>query len=115
MKVADLDPRPTERVSFDGWAQRVDAPLAVGCYVLAAFNGDILYIGQSLWVRSRMRAHLDNPRKRVRTASGVPHWLYYHLCEESELRALESGWIRQYESRNGGRMPPFNKAPPPAP
>ena len=115
MKASDLDPRPNKRIPFDGWSQRIAAPLAVGCYVLAAFNSDILYIGQSSRIRTRMRQHLKNPRKRRRTASGVPYWLYYRLCGEEELRALESGWIQQYEARNDGAMPPFNKAAPPAP
>ena len=115
MKVGELDPPPAERIQFDGWQQRIAAPPAAGCYVIAAFNDDILYIGQSVKIGERMKSHLEDSRKRRPAAGGVAYWLCYHVCEDkAKLNALERGWVIQHMAREGGAMPPFNKVMPPA-
>lgn len=115
MKVGELDPPPVSRIQFDGWQQRILAPREVGCYVIATFHDDILYIGQSVKIGARMKSHLEDRRKRERASGGVAYWLYYFICEDSgELNELERGWVLQHMARESGAMPPFNKIMPPA-
>lgn len=115
MKVGELDPPPAGRIQFDGWQQRVAAPPESGCYVIAAFHDDILYIGQSVKIGARMKSHLEDGRKCRRAPAGVAYWLYYLVCESAdELNALERGWVLQHMAREGGKLPPFNKIMPPA-
>ena len=115
MKVSALDPPPAERIQFDGWQQRIAAPLRAGCYVIATFDDDILYIGQSVRIGDRMANHLEDNRKRRGTSNGVPYWFYYLVCDgAAELNALERGWVIQHMAQEGGAMPPFNKVMPPA-
>ena len=115
MKVGELDPRPMERIQFDEWQQRIAAPPEAGCYVIATFHDDILYIGQSVRIGDRMKSHLEDNRKRRRMAGGVAYWLCYFVCESAdELNELERGWVIQHMAREGGKMPPFNKVMPPA-
>ena len=114
MKVSELDPQPVEKIQFDGWQQRVAAPPESGCYVITTFHDDILYIGQSVRIDSRMKDHLEDNRKRQRAAGGVAYWLYYFVCESTdELNDLERGWVLQHMAREGGSKPPFNKVMPP--
>ena len=114
MKVDALDPSPVDRIQFDGWQQRIAAPMEAGCYVIATFHDDILYIGQSVRIADRMKSHLEDSRKRQRAAGGVAYWLYYSVCENAdELNDLERGWVLQHMSREGGEKPPFNKIMPP--
>ena len=114
MKIGELDPPPTEKMQFDGWHQRIAAPLEVGCYVIATYHEDILYIGQSVRIGDRMKSHLEDTRKRQKAPGGVAYWLYYFVCENAgELNELERGWVLQYKAREGGALPPFNKVMPP--
>lgn len=113
MKANKLDPAPVLRIQFDGWQQRIYAPREPGCYVIASFTDEILYIGQSINIARRMQDHLVDDRKRQRAVGGVAHWLYYTICErEKNLNALERGWMLQYISHEG-KYPPFNNAMPP--
>ena len=115
MKVGELNPAPAGRIRFNGWRQRAASPLSPGCYVIASFNDDILYIGQSARIGGRMRSHVTDSRKRQPTPIGTAYWLYYRACESGdELNALERGWVLQHKTREGGAMPPFNKIMPPA-
>jgi len=113
VKIDKLNPVPLKRIQFDGWQQRIRAPRESGCYVIASFTDEILYIGQSIDIARRMWEHLIDERKRQRTVGGVAYWLYYTICgRERDLNALERGWMLQHESHEGKR-PPFNKVMPP--
>ena len=114
MKVSELTPAPAERIRFNGWRQRTASPLSPGCYIIASFKDDILYIGQSKRISGRMKEHLTDLCKRQCTPYGVAYWLYHFVCEnKGELNALERGWVLQHKAREDGEMPPFNKVMPP--
>lgn len=113
MKISQLNPAPLQRIQFNGWHQRISAPREPGCYVIASFIDEVLYIGQSVNIANRIQDHLVDDCKRQRTAGGVAHWLYYTICDhEKDLNALERGWILQHLSHEG-KYPPFNKVMPP--
>lgn len=113
MKVSELNPRPVDHIRFDGWQQHIASPQERGCYVIASFDDDILYIGQSVDIGKRMESHLTDDRKRKLTPDGVAYWLYYIVCpNDDDLNALERGWVLQYRGREG-KLPPFNKIMPP--
>lgn len=113
MKISQLNPAPSRRIQFDGWQQRMFAPRESGCYVIASFIDEILYLGQSVNIANRMHDHLTDDRKRQRATGGVAYWFYYTICgREKDLNALERGWILQHLSHEG-KYPPFNKVMPP--
>jgi len=113
VKTNKLNPVPLQRIQFNGWQQRIRAPREPGCYVIASFTDEILYIGQSVNIARRMRGHLTDERKRQRTVGGVAYWFYCVICErEKDLNALERGWMHQYVSHEG-KYPPFNQVMPP--
>ena len=79
-----------------------------GCYALAAYDGTILYIGQSENICKRMEQHLDDGEKRKKTPWGVAFWMYYKLCPSRDLNSTERGWMNEHKIREGKR-PFFNK------
>lgn len=112
MLVQQLIPNPEDRVSFS-YPSLYLAPDQSGCYALTAFDEEVLYIGQSENIRSRMEQHLGDGSKQEQTPSGKVFWLYYGLCPIRDLDNLENGWINEHILREG-RMPFFNKIHPPS-
>jgi len=113
VKICQLNPAPLRRIQFKGWQQRVSAPREPGCYVIASFIDEILYIGQSVNIANRMHDHLTDDSKRRRAVGGVGYWFYYTICDRGQdLNALERGWVLQHISHEG-KYPPFNKVMPP--
>jgi len=111
MLALSLHPKPKEKVQFD-FSQTTMLPENSGCYVLATFRGDILYVGQSANIARRMAQHLDDPTKRATTPAGKAFWFYYELCESHRLDGLERGWVNAYTLKEGD-LPFFNKVRPP--
>lgn len=112
MLISLLNPQPEDRVRFSYSGLR-GAPRESGCYALAVFDGEILYIGQATSIRKRMERHLSEGVKTRLTRWGVAFWLYYKLFPDQDLNNLENGWINEYKIREG-RLPFFNKVSPPA-
>jgi excinuclease UvrABC nuclease subunit len=108
MKVSKLQPPAKQREEFDHAGKRF-VPSASGCYALTNYSGDIFYIGQSKNLAARMRQHLEDDEKTQRSALGVAYWFWFTLCAESDLGRIERGWINQFEMRNGGELPVFNR------
>lgn len=113
MRADDLRPAPEESVLFS-WAAIGQVPEYATCYVLAAHDTTILYIGQARNLSRRIRQHLDDPDKRQETAWGTVHWLYFRKCSSNELSQLERAWVTAFVLANGGELPPFNKIQPPS-
>ncbi|MBP9663929.1 MAG: GIY-YIG nuclease family protein [Pyrinomonadaceae bacterium] len=107
MKVDQLDPRPTERTQFRLSSFKV-VPKDAGCYVLATFENDILYIGLSDNLFSRFRQHVENPEKTEPCVDGKAVWFDYKCYNPSNLPKLERTWMHQYVAIHGHR-PRFNK------
>jgi predicted GIY-YIG superfamily endonuclease len=79
-----------------------------GCYVLATFDDDILYIGLTDSFFNRFQQHLDNPEKANTTQIGKAVWFYHFLYDINNLPKLERTWLNQYESVHG-ELPILNK------
>lgn len=108
MKVEELAPRPTDRVPFKRASFKV-VPQDAGCYALATFDGDILYIGLSDNLFARFQQHLDNPEKTLATAEGKAIWFYYLEYNIVNLAKLERTWLNHFAAVHG-RLPILNKA-----
>lgn len=105
---------PVEPPVQFSWATIGQIPEFTACYVLAAHDTTILYIGQARNLSRRIRQHLDDPDKRQETTWGMAQWLYFRRCSDNELSQLEHAWIMAFMLANGGDLPPFNKIQPPS-
>ena len=107
MNITELIPTPTKKVAFRlSEAQRV--PPVPGCYVLATFPSDILYIGRTVNLYVRFQQHRDDSDKTKPTLEGGAFWFYYLPWEVNDIDKLENTWLNDYEARNG-RLPILNK------
>lgn len=107
LKVEQLRPTPTQRVQFS-WSHAASVPATAGCYVLATFAGDVLYVGLATTsIRARMENHLDSPDKRKGSELGVPFWFFYMTCSPKGVQAVERGWMNQ-SILAVGDLPPLN-------
>lgn len=109
MKITSLKPLPTGRVQF-AWSHFKQVPEQPGCYALATFSDDVLYVGLATSsISSRILAHLDNSEKRTGGRLGVPFWCYFLLVHEAHaVGTIERGWINQAILEDG-EMPCLNK------
>jgi len=108
MRVEGLLPVPEHRTQF-AWSCHRVVPESAGCYALATFAGDVLYVGLATSsIRSRMGDHLDTASKRKGTALGVPFWFHYLVCAPDDVGAIERGWMNQAKLEDG-RIPPLNR------
>lgn len=106
MKVATLNPQPESREPFRRDRQKF-VPSKSGCYVLAAFEGEILYVGLASNLRQRVGQHLDNPAKVEPGPHGRAVW--FHWLEFDHLERLERTWMNQHLVSEG-RLPVLNGA-----
>ena len=108
MKIDRLSPLPDNKTQF-AWSHHATLPEQSGCYALATYAGDVLYVGLATTsVRARIGAHLDSPLKRQGAVSGVPFWVYYILRSPLEVGPVERGWMNQ-SILEDGEMPPLNR------
>jgi hypothetical protein len=107
MKVKELIPLPKDKVHFRRSSFK-SVPKAPGCYVLATFDNDILYIGLSDNFFSRFQQHLDNSDKTKPTEEGKAIWFYFKIYDPKNLPKLERTWLNQFTSKHG-RRPILNK------
>lgn len=113
MKISKLFPAVCKKEEFSE-AGRQFVLTCPGCYVLANGKDDVMYIGKATNLHGRMGSHLRNPEKRAKTPLGYVDWFYYRKCEESELSSIEVGWHNIFSLHEGGKLPYFGKADPPA-
>src|SRR6266550_3979589 len=107
MKVGELVPAVAKRVPFSlRYQKRV--PNESGCYVLATFDGDVLYAGLSDKLRRRFGQHREVKEKRAATSLGKAFWFYYLETPERERKRLERSWQNQYCTAHG-KLPVLNK------
>jgi len=90
-----------------------DIPRSPGCYVLTTWSDDILYIGQSTSLWSRITSHLADPEKTSLTPAGKAFWFHYDLFDAFVLNRVERGWIQQHEDCEGS-LPILNRIQPPS-
>ena len=108
MRVERLFPAPDQRTRF-AWSHHITVPDQSGCYVLATYDGDVLYVGLSTTsIRNRMGFHLDTPSKRSGSDLGVPFWFFYTGRPATEVGPIERGWMNQ-SILEDGQIPPLNQ------
>ena len=112
MLVSYLVPIPDNGIIFNCLGPD-EVPEDSGCYVIATFDYTILYIGQSINIRSRMRDHLYTEEMTATMPSGKSaYWFCYTLCPIAELNQLEGNWIGDHKLNEDGKLPPFNDVDP---
>jgi hypothetical protein len=108
MKIEQLVPAPTQQTRF-AWSHQKGVPSEPGCYVLATYHGDVLYVGlASASIQNRMSSHLETPAKREGASAGVPFWFYYIVLQPLQVNPVERGWMNQAILEDG-EMPPLNR------
>lgn len=112
MQVGRLVPKADSHELF-AWSSVGSVPETPGCYALVTYDKIVVYIGQANNINRRMQDHLTSDEKKSRTPWGYARWLYYRLCDVSDLSQLESAWVNQFKLANRGGRPHFNKVEPP--
>ncbi len=107
MKIEELSPLPINKVNFK-FASFKSVPKDTGCYILATFDNDILYVGLSDNLFERFQQHLDNFEKTKPTKDGKAVWFYFTTYDSKNLPKLERTWLNQFLN-NHGRRPILNK------
>jgi len=108
MNVDRLRPLPNHKTRF-AWSHHVTVPERTGCYALATYEGNVLYVGLATTsIRDRVGVHLDTREKRIPSSRGAAYWLYYILCEPAEVGPVERGWMNQAILEDGDK-PALNK------
>ncbi|MEX0955029.1 MAG: GIY-YIG nuclease family protein [Rhizobiaceae bacterium] len=98
MKVCDLTPRPVAKEPFRRAQIRFVSEKA-GCYVLATFEEDILYVGLASNLRRRFGQHLDTPEKVAATDNGRAVWFFWLEC--ADLEKVERTWLNSHAIVHG--------------
>ena len=112
MNIDTLQPSPSRNQCAFRLNQYGKVPAISGCYVLATFEGHILYIGQAINLRRRFEQHLDDSEKTGLTSEGRAIWFYWLEAEEGKLNPLERGWVQANQNQDG-KFPILNKISPP--
>lgn len=107
MKLGELTPPVTGCESFRKSRERF-IPAEAGCYALATFDGDILYIGLAVNLRRRIAQHLDNPVKTGLTPNGRAVLVHWRMSDELGLQKLERTWLLLNEQHEG-KLPVLNR------
>ncbi len=111
MNIDELTPAPQDKSKFQ-LSHYYKIPQESGCYVLTNYEGDILYIGQSVDICRRFEEHLDDPKKTGVTPKGCAFWFYWLEWDKAKLNSLERGWLNTY-SATMGELPIMNSQNPP--
>jgi len=107
MKVDELNPKPEVKLIFKRSSYK-QVPLENGCYILATFSNDILYVGLANNLHNRFQQHLDNPGKTNLTTSGKAVWFYYATYDPINLPKLERTLLNQFLNMHS-QLPVLNK------
>jgi hypothetical protein len=107
MNVSELTPAVLTRVAFNLREQKF-VPNEAGCYVLATFEGTILYVGLTVSLNDRFRAHRNDDEKCRPTDLGRAFWFYYIPLPERELARVERSWQNQHMVCDAA-LPPLNR------
>lgn len=101
MKIAELNPKILDKIEFQ-LSKVKFLPEKKGCYVIANFSDDIMYIGQTINLKSRLKQHLESVEKTKLTPIGKAYFFYFKILEqEKELNKLERGWLNAFELKEG--------------
>ena len=98
MKIQYLQPFPDHQENFRRDRERF-IPKMPGCYVLATFQNDVLYVGLTKNLRRRFEDHLNDPEKISRTENGTAFFFYWLECDD--LEKVERTWQNECELEDG--------------
>lgn len=105
MNISALVPAPQNKEPFKRRNLRF-IPERSGCYALATFSGEVLYIGLAENLRRRCNQHLDTPQKTAETELGRA--VLFHWLECAEINKVERTWLGIH-LQNQGALPIMNK------
>jgi hypothetical protein len=105
MKVDELNPVPLHREPFRRNRERF-IPTKSGCYVLATFEREVLYVGLTNSLRRRMNEHLDSKDKQAITDKGRATFFYW--WEGEDIARIERTWMSSHLNQEG-TLPALNK------
>ena len=111
MNINELIPAPQGKEKFK-LSSEGGVSEESGCYVLTTYEGDILYIGQSVNIQQRFMQHLADPKKTRPTPKGSAVWFYWLEWDAVKLNSLERGWLNTYSAKMG-ELPIMNSQNPP--
>lgn len=100
MKVNQLLPRLDKQVEFSLKCHRF-IPNEAGCYVLTAYNDEVLYVGLTEDLQRRFAQHRNDKEKCSKTPQGAAFWFYYLTCPMKELNRIERSWLNLHEDLYG--------------
>lgn len=100
MKVERLVPEVAGRVPFS-LKHRRSVPAGPGCYALATFDEEILYLGLSVDLSRRFVEHRGNNEKVNPTKEGLAFWFLYVMAGEASIHKIERGWLNQHLAQHG--------------
>jgi hypothetical protein len=107
VNIALLTPAIEQKLQFKMKFRKM-VPGASGCYALASFEGEVLYVGLSDDLNRRFFEHVESPDKVALTTDGRAFWFAYKLCAAKELNRTERNWMHQFADAHG-RLPVLNK------
>ena len=107
MNITQLRPVPNIKFAFRR-SEHQKIPFISGCYVLATFQNEILYIGKSVDLNRRFQEHLDVPEKTLPTTDGKAFWFYILEQDATLIGNLENTWLQTFQITEG-RLPSLNK------
>jgi len=76
-----------------------------GCYALATFPGEVLYVGLTVDLRRRMNEHLDSEQKTGLTEHGRA--IFFYWWQGENVHKVERTWMNIYTQHEGG-LPVLN-------
>jgi hypothetical protein len=107
MRIVELCPKAHHRELFTLRSVVRISELS-GVYAVTNFHDEIIYIGSSKNIRSRVKQHLYSTKYEETTPMGVSYWFYYSLCDANRCFSMERGWLNHFILKEG-RLPYFNK------
>jgi hypothetical protein len=105
MNISNLVPPPSHSEPFKRTSERF-VPDKPGCYVLATFLGEVIYLGLAENLRRRLNEHLDSPQKTGLTDRGRA--VLFHWFETTDTNKVERTWLNIHLQLEGV-LPPLNK------
>ncbi|MBX3491777.1 MAG: GIY-YIG nuclease family protein [Parvibaculum sp.] len=105
MIVDKLSPTPTQSETFRRSRLRF-VPAVPGCYVLVTPSKEVLYLGLSKDLRSRMNSHLENEQKTAQTRIGRATLFYWF--ETTDMERVERSWMNVH-FQHEGMLPILNR------
>ena len=100
MRINQLVPQLDKQVEFSLRYRRF-IPKEAGCYALAAYNDEVLYLGLTEDLHRRFAQHRNGKEKCSKTPQGTAFWFYYLTCPMKELNRIERSWLNQHEELHG--------------